>query len=549
MRKTFITTLLVLIGTMAFAQERIAVFPFEDMDNVFTRNEAVLFYREFSNEFTNRSEGRFSVIPRQEVERLINTEAAFQLSDFSARAKTAEMERVLNGTQILSGLIGRVGNNIRITVSLYTYPELEQLPGGATLSVANKNELFDKIPELVRNMQNEIVGGVVPEGLEFEISEGTVIITKYTGNATTVQIPNRIQGFPVKYIATGAFYGCSSLTSITIPSSVTGIGHSAFYGCGSLTSINIPSSVTVIGEGAFYGCRSLTDITVDSRNPAYASINGVLFDKTIRTIITYPSGRRAGTYTIPSSVTTIEHGAFVYCSSLTSISIPSSVTVIGYSAFSGCSSLTSINIPSSVTVIGSESFSGCISLTSINIPSSVTSIGHSAFRNCSSLTSVSIPSSVTSIGDESFKGCINLTNVTIPSSVRNIGNAAFHDCRSLTSITIPSSVTDITPMMFFNCSSLTSVSIPSSVTFIGGGAFAGCSSLTSISIPSQVTVITEWTFAGCSSLARVTIPSSVSTIGYEAFQNCNSLTSVTLSQRTQVEKTAFPTSTRITYRD
>jgi TolB-like protein len=159
MKKILLTAVLAFIGSWVYAQERIAVFPFEDMENVLTRNEAVMFYREFSNEFTNKSAGKFSVVPRQEVEKLINTEAAFQISDFSARAKTAEMQRVLNGTQILSGLIGKLGNNIRITVSLYTYPELAQLPGGTTLSVANKTELFSKIPELVQKMQNEIAGG------------------------------------------------------------------------------------------------------------------------------------------------------------------------------------------------------------------------------------------------------------------------------------------------------------------------------------------------------------------------------------------------------
>jgi hypothetical protein len=156
MKKFLFVAVFAFIGSLVFAQERIAVFPFEDMENVLTRNEAVMFYRQFSNEFTNRNVGRFAVVPRLEVERLINIEMAFQLTDLSARAKTAEYERVLNGTQILSGLIGRVGNNIHITVSLYTYPELQQLPGGTTLSVANKNELFIKIPELVQNMQNII---------------------------------------------------------------------------------------------------------------------------------------------------------------------------------------------------------------------------------------------------------------------------------------------------------------------------------------------------------------------------------------------------------
>jgi len=120
--------LLALLATELFAQESIAVFSFEDLDKVFTRNESVMFYREFSNEFTNKNVGKFKFVPRQEVEKLINTEAAFQLRNFSARAKTTEMQRVLNGTQILSGVIGKVGSRISISVSLYNYPELQQLP-------------------------------------------------------------------------------------------------------------------------------------------------------------------------------------------------------------------------------------------------------------------------------------------------------------------------------------------------------------------------------------------------------------------------------------
>jgi hypothetical protein len=123
-----------------------------------------MFYRQFSNEFTNKNSGRFTIVPRQDVERLINTEARFQLTDFSAREKTAEMERVLNGTRILSGVIARVGNRITISVSLYTYPELSQLPGGVDLRTANILELFDKIPELVQMMQNAIGGGSASSG-------------------------------------------------------------------------------------------------------------------------------------------------------------------------------------------------------------------------------------------------------------------------------------------------------------------------------------------------------------------------------------------------
>ena len=194
---------------------------------------------------------------------------------------------------------------------------------------------------------------------------------------------------PVTSIGQYAFYGCTSLTSVTIPNSVTKIENKAFSGCTSLTSVTIPNSVTRIGFQAFDGCSSLTSVT------------------------------------IPNSVTEIGIGAFFGCTSLTSVTIPNSVTEIGDGAFRGCSSLTSVTIPNSVTRIEDGAFMDCSSLTSVTIPNSVTSIGESAFWGCKSLTSVTIPNSVTSIGWFAFRYCSSLTSVTIPNSVTSIGGYAF----------------------------------------------------------------------------------------------------------------------------
>ena len=337
-------------------------------------------------------------------------------------------------------------------------------------------------------------------------AEGDTVTLSGSGTLTR-QFVNENLGDATEVIITGfseiedyAFYECSSLTSVTIPNSVTTIGEWAFDGCESLTSVTIPNSVTTIGVYAFSGCSSLTSVT------------------------------------IPNSVTSIGEGAFLDCNSLTSVTIPDSATTFGSGAFSRCSSLkTAGPIGEGYNIeigrngsIPSRAFDGCSSLTSVTIPDSVKTIGEWAFYNCSSLTSVTIPNSVTSIGDQAFHGCESLTSVTIPNSVTSIGELAFVDCNSLTSVTIPNSVTTIGEWAFGSCERLTSVTIPNSVTSIGEGVFSGCNSLTSVTIPNSVTSIGQDAFWGCSSLTSVTIPNSVTSIGGYAFEWCSGLTSVTI---------------------
>ncbi len=322
----------------------------------------------------------------------------------------------------------------------------------------------------------------------YTTNNGALTITGYTGTNGTVTIPGAIDGLPVTILGDAAFSNCTGLTSVTIPNSVTNIGisafeacthlvsvligtnvtsigHFAFNSCSSLTSVTIPGSVTHLGEAAFSACSSLTTITVAASNPAYSSVAGVVFNKNKTTLIQYAAGK-AGSYTIPNSVTNIGTEAFYECYRLTGVTIPGSVTRIGDAAFCACVSLASVTVPGSVTDIGYAPFAICTSLGAITVASSnpaYCSVAGVVFNKnrtrlvqypAGRIGGYTIPGSVTSIADLAFSGCTGLTGVTIPTSVSSIGAYAFS-----------------------YCSGLLSAMVANGVTSIGDGAFAGCTGL------------------------------------------------------------------------
>ena len=290
------------------------------------------------------------------------------------------------------------------------------------------------------------------------------------------------------------------IQSVVIESGVTSICSGAFHGCTVLTSVTIPGSVTDIGGSAFEGCTGLTRVV------------------------------------LPHGVTSIGMYAFDRCSALTDVTIPNSVTMIGDGAFYGCTGLANVTIPDGVTSIGDYTFEDCSSLTSVTIPDSVTSIGYRAFYTCKALTSVTIPGGVTKIGDNAFYGCNALTDIYYGGygidwlkagggHDRAPENAAVHfkddlygkgacgenvDWVMTAGGTLTISGTGAMADCKWNsapwaraCSEITSIVIGDGVTSIGNNAFQYCSSLTGAAIPGSVTAIGSSVFYGCDALTDI----------------------------------------------
>jgi len=253
----------------------------------------------------------------------------------------------------------------------------------------------------------------IPAQYEYASNGNAIVITSYTGSGGVVTIPETIDHLPVVGIGNGAFSRRTSITSAIIPDTVTNIGDEAFTGmdthsrmteltigrkvirigrgafagcdqlnhltlpnglvsigafafefCGKLTTIAIPASVTKIEDGAFCACFDLTSFSVAAANPAYCSVDGVLYDKNRHRLLQFPGGKTGG-FIIPNGITNIAPLAIWNCPCVTSVTLPESITTIGDEQFAACNRLVSVFVPASVTHIGRHAFDSCMSMKGI----------------------------------------------------------------------------------------------------------------------------------------------------------------------------------------
>lgn len=304
----------------------------------------------------------------------------------------------------------------------------------------------------------------------YEERGGQITITGYLGNGGAAVIPETINGKPV-----------TRVESLPNPNAAN------------LTSVTIPKSLTTMAFAPFAECPGLTNFWVDPLNPAYSSVDGILFNKNQTVLLQYPRAKVAN-YVIPEGVRIDYSAGFARSSGLRSITIPGGLGV-AY-GFENCTGLTNVTILNGVEGIEAYAFTGCAALVSVTIPDSVTWIGDVAFSGCTALASVTIPDSVTLIGIEAFNFCSALISVNIPASVAELHVGAFEGCKSLESIVVDplnsfySSLDgvlytkDQTCLLKFPAGKGGNFRVPEGVTSVP--SFAGCARLTSVTMPASV---------------------------------------------------------------
>lgn len=285
---------------------------------------------------------------------------------------------------------------------------------------------------------------LVYNGLYYRLFKDGIRITGFDDSSETVDIPDEIEGIPVREIDYYAF-ARKDITSVTIPDSIINIGAYAFAYCENLIDINIPDGLEYVGESAFLDTPWLENKKAE--DPLVIE-NGVLIDGT----------GCSDKVTVPDSVYLIACEAFRDNSELTEIEIPDNVIILS-AAFQNCSGLTEITLPNGLTDIYYNTFRGCTKLETIIIPESVTFFGGEAFEGTPWLENKRAENPLVIVNNSVIDGKMCTGAVEIPEGVVSLGEWAFYENENITSLTLPESLYETGLYSLYNCTGLNEITI------------------------------------------------------------------------------------------
>ncbi|MBR4361332.1 MAG: leucine-rich repeat protein [Ruminococcus sp.] len=395
-----------------------------------------------------------------------------------------------------------------------------------------------------------------------------------------------LSGTPVTDIGGYAFFCCSELKSIKLPSTLKNIGNSAFSNCFSVTGFDIPDGTETIGQYTFAGCKGISSLVIPDTVTSmgrmcfngcteltelslpYAATDAVCaaadgptdpdnsvtdlfydqhwnwenrdFDSSVYklTKIIVRGGEKVPQYAFANMqnlkeidlsgapTASVDGYAFSNCTSLTEVKLPETLTNIGDYAY--CATpITEFPDNGKIKTLGSGVFADCTELRATTLPDSYETLGQYVFKNCTGITSFVVPKNVTEIGRMSFSGCTELTELTLPFAGTNAAGASTEG-----SVDPDCSVTDLFYDQHWNWENRDFDSSPyklTKLTIYGGEkipqyAFANMQGLTEIDLSSSfITDIDNYAFNDCTALTDIKLPSTLKNIKTAAFRNCSSV--------------------------
>ena len=431
----------------------------------------------------------------------------------------------------------------------------------AVTDEAGKSHAVQAIGQSVANRSN-LVTVSIPASV-------TEIGSSAFSNISTLLTVTFAEGSELTSLGESAFRSNSQLSSINIEActKLTAWPNSWLYDCPSVTSLTVPESVTEFGRWMFSYTDNIETITFLASSVPNSFYEG--------------SSRKLKTLHIGAGVKSIGQSAFSSVKTLKTIDFNAAISDLDIqsSAFYNCDGLQSVNLPAGLATLGSSVFYGCDSLVTVTFASGcqLTSMGESAFRSnprlvsinieacnkltswpntwlydCGSVASLTVPESVTEFGRWMFDYTDNIETITflapsvpnnfyegssrklktlhIGAGVKSIGQSAFSNQKQLKTIDINAGVSDldIQSSAFYNCDGLQSVSLPAGVSTLGNGVFYSCDSLVTVTFAAGSTLktIPADAFRYCPSMETITIPDAVETVEESAFYDCQSLTEV-----------------------